>query len=52
MTPDRRVTLKSRAQIDKMAVAGELVARVLDRMANEIKPGVTTLSARPRSPRK
>jgi methionyl aminopeptidase len=43
MTPDRRVTLKSRAQIDKMAVAGALVARVLERMAAEIKPGVTTL---------
>jgi len=40
---DRRVTLKSRAQIDKMAVAGALVARVLDRMASEIRPGITTL---------
>jgi methionyl aminopeptidase len=44
MTPDRRVTIKSRAQIDKMAVAGALVARVLDRMAAEIKAGVTTLA--------
>jgi methionyl aminopeptidase len=40
---DRRVTLKSRAQIDKMAIAGALVARVLDRMAREIRPGITTL---------
>jgi methionyl aminopeptidase len=41
---DRRVTLKSRAQIDKMAVAGGLVARVLNRLAAEIRPGVTTLA--------
>ena len=39
---DRRVTLKSRVQIEKMAVAGELVAQVLDRLATEVKPGVTT----------
>jgi len=43
MTPDRRVTLKSSAQIDKMAIAGALVASVLDRLAAEIRPGVTTL---------
>jgi methionyl aminopeptidase len=43
MAPDRRVTLKSRAQIEKMAIAGALVASVLDRLATEIKPGVTTL---------
>jgi methionyl aminopeptidase len=43
VAPDRRVTIKSRAQIDKMAVAGALVARVLDRMAAEVKAGVTTL---------
>jgi methionyl aminopeptidase len=43
MSPDRRVTLKSSAQIEKMAVAGALVASVLDRLATEIKPGVTTL---------
>src|SRR6476661_6857840 len=44
MAPDRRVTLKSSAQIDKMAVAGELVARVLERMTSEVKPGVTTIA--------
>src|SRR5687767_817978 len=43
MAPDRRVTLKSSAQIDKMAIAGALVASVLDRVATEVKPGVTTL---------
>lgn len=43
MAPDRRVTLKSSAQIDKMAIAGALVAAVLDRLAAEVKPGVTTL---------
>jgi methionyl aminopeptidase len=39
---ERRVTLKSGAQIEKMAVAGRLVAAVLDRMAAEIRAGVTT----------
>jgi methionyl aminopeptidase len=43
MAPDRRVTLKSSAQIEKMAIAGALVASVLDRLAAEVKPGVTTL---------
>jgi methionyl aminopeptidase len=43
MGPDRRVTLKSSAQIEKMAVAGALVADVLDRMAAELRPGITTL---------
>src|SRR5688500_15701872 len=43
MAPDRRVTLKSSAQIDKMAIAGALVASVLDRLAAEVRPGVTTL---------
>ena len=43
MAPDRRMTLKSSAQIDKMAIAGALVASVLDRLASEVKPGVTTL---------
>ena len=38
---ERRVTLKSRNQIEKMAVAGRLVADVLDRMGEEIGPGVT-----------
>ena len=40
---DRRVTLKSAAQIQKMAVAGRLVADVLDRVGKEVRPGVTTL---------
>lgn len=39
---ERRVTLKSRAQIERMAVAGRLVADVLDRLESEIRPGVTT----------
>ncbi len=39
---ERRVTLKSAAQIDKMAIAGRLVANVLERMATEVRPGVTT----------
>jgi methionyl aminopeptidase len=42
MPGDRRVTLKSQAQIDKMAVAGALVADVLDAVGNELRPGVTT----------
>ncbi len=40
---ERRVTLKSAAQIERMAVAGRLVAEVLDRVGAEIRPGVTTL---------
>ena len=43
MMGDRRVTLKSRAQIEAMAVAGQLVADVLDRLSEEVRPGVTTL---------
>jgi methionyl aminopeptidase len=42
MTPDRRVTLKSAGQIEKMAVAGRLVADVLDTLGQELRPGVTT----------
>jgi methionyl aminopeptidase len=42
MVADRRVTLKSSAQVDKMAVAGRLIAAVLDRLATEVRPGVTT----------
>ena len=34
--------LKSSSQIEKMAVAGRLVADVLDRMGEEVRPGVTT----------
>jgi methionyl aminopeptidase len=39
---ERRVTLKSASQIEKMAVAGRLVADVLDRIESEIRPGITT----------
>lgn len=39
---ERRVTLKSSAQIEKMAIAGGVVADVLDRLEAEISPGVTT----------
>jgi methionyl aminopeptidase len=38
------VTLKSRAQIERMAVAGRLVSDVLDRLGEELRPGVTTLA--------
>ena len=40
---DRRVTLKSASQIERMAVAGRLVADVLDTVGAAIRPGVTTL---------
>ncbi len=40
---DRRVTLKSASQIGRMAVAGRLVADVLDTVGAAIRPGVTTL---------
>ncbi len=40
---DRRVTLKSASQIRRMAVAGSLVADVLDAVGSAIRPGVTTL---------
>jgi len=43
MFNERRVTLKSRAQVEKMAVAGALVADVLDRMASEVRAGVATI---------
>ncbi|MFN8622239.1 MAG: type I methionyl aminopeptidase [Chloroflexota bacterium] len=36
------MTLKSTAQMERMAVAGRLVAEVLDRVGAEIRPGVTT----------
>jgi methionyl aminopeptidase len=39
----RRVTLKSRAQIERMAVAGRLVADALDAVGQAIGPGVTPL---------
>jgi methionyl aminopeptidase len=43
MFNERRVTLKSRGQIEKMAVAGQLVASVLERMAAEVRAGVATI---------
>ncbi|MGI8927868.1 MAG: type I methionyl aminopeptidase [Candidatus Limnocylindrales bacterium] len=39
---ERRVTLKSGSQIEKMAVAGRLVADVLDRLESEVRRGITT----------
>ncbi len=39
---DRRVIIKSAAQIERMAVAGRLVGEVLDRMTTEIRAGVST----------
>lgn len=39
----RRVTLKSRAQIERMALAGRLVGRALDAVGEAIRPGVTPL---------
>ncbi len=39
----RRVTLKSRSQIEKMAVAGRLTAAALDAVGEAIKPGMTPL---------
>jgi methionyl aminopeptidase len=41
---EHRVTLKSAAQIERMALAGRLVADVLDRLEAAVRPGVTTLS--------
>jgi methionyl aminopeptidase len=40
---ERLVTLKSAAQIERMAIAGALVAGVLDAVGREIRPGVSTL---------
>ncbi|CAN5676121.1 type I methionyl aminopeptidase [soil metagenome] len=39
---ERRVTLKSAAQVERMAVAGRLVSDVLDRVGAELRPGVST----------
>jgi methionyl aminopeptidase len=41
---ERRVTLKNRSQIERMAVAGRLVSDVLDRLGEELRPGITTLA--------
>ena len=35
------ITIKTAAEIEKMRLAGELVARVLDMMHDMIAPGVT-----------
>ena len=40
---ERRVTLKSSGQVERMRHAGRIVADVLDRMAEEVRPGITTL---------
>ena len=42
MSTERRVTLKSSAQIERMAAAGRLVAQVLDMLEAEIRPGIAT----------
>jgi methionyl aminopeptidase len=42
-TPERRVTLKSNAQIERMATAGRLVSDVLDRLGQELRPGMRTI---------
>jgi len=39
----RRVTLKSRSQIERMAVAGRLVGEALDAVGDAIRPGTTPL---------
>src|SRR5262245_46335062 len=39
----RRVTLKSRSQVERMAVAGRLVGDALDAVGQAIRPGVTPL---------
>lgn len=36
------ISIKSKAEIELMRKAGEVVAIVLDRLADEVKPGVTT----------
>ena len=38
-----RVTLKSRAQVEKMAIAGRLVGDALDAVGEALRPGVTPL---------
>jgi methionyl aminopeptidase len=43
MIHDRRVTLKSAGQIERMAAAGRLVADVLDAVESAIRPGISTL---------
>ena len=36
------IVLKSRAEIDKMRTAGQMVAEILALLREQIKPGVTT----------
>ncbi|HEX5451047.1 MAG TPA: type I methionyl aminopeptidase [Candidatus Limnocylindrales bacterium] len=43
MNAERRVTLKSRSQIERMALAGRVVADLLDALEERVRPGVTTL---------
>ncbi len=40
---ERRVTLKSPGQVERMRHAGRIVADVLDRLGEELRPGITTL---------
>ena len=40
---ERHVTLKSPAQIERMAVAGRLVGELLDELGAALRPGLTTL---------
>jgi methionyl aminopeptidase len=42
LAPDRRVKLKSSVQVDKMAVAGALVAEILDELGLMLEAGITT----------
>jgi methionyl aminopeptidase len=42
MIAGRRVTLKSRSQIEQMRRAGRIVADVLDMLGEQLRPGVTT----------
>jgi methionyl aminopeptidase len=43
MLSERRVTLKSPGQVERMRRAGRLVADVLDRLGDEVRPGVPTI---------
>jgi methionyl aminopeptidase len=39
---ERHVTIKSSAQVERMAVAGRLVADLLDKVGEALRPGMTT----------
>ena len=43
MLSERRVTLKSPGQVERMRRAGRLVADVLDRLGDEVRPGIPTI---------